>query len=167
MTRDRQLVQHHDVYAEMKAADPKYCTGRIMAIKKGVNHSNNKKRCSAGNLDNLLWKCCKSRYADLSCSDVHGNFCRMCNALRLGSECVTDTGWLFHRFGEEGAQMFKNVYSLYSAFFTQPAFYSQSAACILHSVCILPLVRSLQSAVCVLHWPIINYLNRRTRSAWY
>ena len=37
--------------------------------------------------------------------------------------------------------MFKNVYSLYSAFFTQPAFYSQSA------VCILPLVRSLQSAV--------------------
>ena len=43
--------------------------------------------------------------------------------------------------------MFKNVYSLYSAFFTQPAFYSQSAVCILHSVCILPLVRSLQSAV--------------------
>ena len=37
--------------------------------------------------------------------------------------------------------MFKNVYSLYSAFCTQPAFYSQSA------VCILPLVRSLQSAV--------------------
>ena len=41
--------------------------------------------------------------------------------------------------------MFKNVYSLYSAFFTQPAFYSQSAVCISHSVCILPLVRSLQS----------------------
>ena len=37
--------------------------------------------------------------------------------------------------------MFKKVYSLYSAFCTQPAFYSQSA------VCILPLVRSLQSAV--------------------
>ena len=29
----------------------------------------------------------------------------------------------------------------------QPAFYSQSAVCILHLVCILPLVRSLQSAV--------------------
>ena len=29
----------------------------------------------------------------------------------------------------------------------QPAFYSESAVCILHSVCILPLVRSLQSAV--------------------
>ena len=43
--------------------------------------------------------------------------------------------------------MFKNVYSLYSAFFTHPAFYSQYAVCILHSVCILPLVRSLQSAV--------------------
>ena len=44
--------------------------------------------------------------------------------------------------------MFKNVYSLYSAFGTQPAFYSQSAVCILHLVFILPLVRSLQSAVC-------------------
>ena len=43
--------------------------------------------------------------------------------------------------------MFKKVYSLYSAFCTQPAFYSQSAVCILHSVCILPPVRSLQSAV--------------------
>ena len=43
--------------------------------------------------------------------------------------------------------MFKKVYSLYSAFCTQPAFYSQSAVCILHSVCILPLVRSLQFAV--------------------
>ena len=43
--------------------------------------------------------------------------------------------------------MFKKVYSLYSAFCTQPAFYSQPAVCILHSVCILPLVRSMQSAV--------------------
>ena len=52
--------------------------------------------------------------------------------------------------------MFKKVYILYSAFCTQRAFYSQSAVCILHSVCILPLVRSLQSAVCVLHWPVQN-----------
>ena len=29
----------------------------------------------------------------------------------------------------------------------QPAFYSQSVVCVLHSVCILPLVRSLHSAV--------------------
>ena len=65
----------------------------------------------------------------------------------LEAKCVTDTGYLFHRFGEEEAQMFKKVYSLYSAFCTQPAFYSQSAVCILHSVCILPLVRSLQFAV--------------------
>ena len=43
--------------------------------------------------------------------------------------------------------MFKKVYSLYSPFCTKPAFYSQSAVCILHSVCILPLVHSLQSAV--------------------
>ena len=37
--------------------------------------------------------------------------------------------------------MFKKVYILYSAFCTHPAFYSRSA------VCILSLVRSLQSAV--------------------
>ena len=42
----------------------------------------------------------------------------------------------------------------------QPAFYSQSVVYILHSVCILPLVRSLQSAVCVLHWPIV-YLKEK------
>ena len=39
-------------------------------------------------------------------------------------------------------------YSLYSVcILPQPAFYSQSVVCILDSVCILPLVRSLQSAV--------------------
>ena len=43
--------------------------------------------------------------------------------------------------------MFKRVYSLYSAFCIQPAFYSQSAVCILRSVCSLPPVRSLQTAV--------------------
>ena len=31
-----------------------HCTGRIIAIKKGVNRSNNKERCSARNLDDLL-----------------------------------------------------------------------------------------------------------------
>ena len=36
----------------------------------------------------------------------------------------------------------------------QPAFYSQSVVCILHSVCILPLVRSLQSAVCSLRFTL-------------
>ena len=46
----------------------------------------------------------------------------------------------------------------------QSAFYSQSAVCILHSVCILPLVRSLQSAVFVLHWPILNHLNNKELS---
>ena len=39
------------------------------------------------------------------------------------------------------------VCSPHSAFCTQPAFYSQSAVCILHSVYILPLVRTLQPAV--------------------
>ena len=44
MTRDRERVQHHDFYVSMKAADPEYCTGRIMAIEKGVNHSNSKEK---------------------------------------------------------------------------------------------------------------------------
>ena len=65
---------------------PKILYRKNYGDKKGVSHSNNKERCSAGNLDDLLWKYCKSRYADLSCSDVHWNFWRMCNALRLGSE---------------------------------------------------------------------------------
>ena len=55
--------------------------------------------------------------------------------------------------GEEGAQMFKKVYSLYSAFYPslrftlslQSAFYTQSAFYPWSAVC------SLQSAVCVLH----------------
>ena len=50
--------------------------------------------------------------------------------------------------------MFKKVYSLYSAFCTQPAFYSQSAICNLHSVCILLLVRSLQSESAVRSPPL-------------
>ena len=50
--------------------------------------------------------------------------------------------------------MFKKVYSLYSAFCTQAVFYSQSAVCILHSVCILPLVRSLQSVVRTLRFTL-------------
>ena len=54
--------------------------------------------------------------------------------------------------------MFKNVYSLYSPFFTQPAFYSQSAVCILHSVSILPLVRSLQSAVSSLRFTLTGFI---------
>ena len=47
--------------------------------------------------------------------------------------------------------MFKKVYSLYSAFCIQPVFYSQSA------VCILPLVRSLQSAVRSLRFTLTDY----------
>ena len=39
----------------------------------------------------------------------------------------------------------------------QPAFYSQSAVCILHTVCILPLVRSLQSAVRSLRFTLTMY----------
>ena len=64
--------------------------------------------------------------------------------------------------------MFKNVYSLYSAFFTQPAFYSQSAVCILQSVCSLHFTVSLhftpgpQSAVCSLQSAV-----RSPQSAFY
>ena len=41
----------------------------------------------------------------------------------------------------------------------QPAFYSQSAVCILHSVCILPLVHSLQSAVRSLRFTLTGFLD--------
>ena len=57
--------------------------------------------------------------------------------------------------------MFKKVYSLYSAFCTEPAFYSQSAVCILLSVCILPLVRSLQSAVRSLRFTLTDCRTQR------
>ena len=46
--------------------------------------------------------------------------------------------------------MFKKVYSLYSAFCTQTAFYCQPAL-------ILPLVRSLQSAVRSLRFRLTGY----------
>ena len=59
---------------------------------------------------------------------------------------MTDTGY-FTDLEKKEHKCLKKVYSFYSAFCTQPAFYSQSAVCILHSVCSLPLVRSLQSAV--------------------
>ena len=111
---------------------------------KRVNHSNNKERCSAGNLYDLLRKYCKSRYADLRCSDVHWNFWRMCNALRLESKVCNWYRLAISPIWRRRSTMFKKVYSLYSAFCTQPAFYPWSAVC------------SLQSAVCVLHWPIIN-----------
>ena len=65
---------------------PKILHRKNYGDKKGSKSFQQQKRCSGGNLDNLLWKCCKSRYADLSCSDVRWNFWRMCNALRLGSE---------------------------------------------------------------------------------
>ena len=57
-----------------------------MAIKKGVNHSNNKKRCSAGNLDDLLWKCRKSRYADFKLFGHSLKLLANVQSLRLGSE---------------------------------------------------------------------------------
>ena len=126
----------------MKAADPKYWTGRIMATKRGVNHASNKERCSAGNLDELLWTYCKSRYSDLSCSDVRWNFWRMCNALRLGSEVCNwyrlaippiwrrrstnvlkkSTVFILHF-----APSLRFTLSLQSAFYTQSAFYPWSA----------------------------------------
>ena len=138
----------------MKAADPKYCTGRIMAIKKGVNHSNNKERCSAGNLDDLLWKYCKSRYTDLSCSDVPWNFWRMCNALRLGSEVCN---WYRLAIGEDLEKKKHKCLKKSAVFilhfapslrFTvslQSVFYPWSTVC------------SLQSAVCVLLWPVCHF----------
>ena len=62
--------------------------------------------------------------------------------------------------------MFKKVYSLYSAFCTQPAFYSQSAVCILHSVYTLPLVRSLQFAVHSLRFTLTGYNSQMKKTVF-
>ena len=67
-----------------------------MAIKKVVDYSNNKEKCSAGNLGDLLWKYCKLRYADLSCCDVHWNFWRN-TFYREYKYCVT-VFFLFYLF---------------------------------------------------------------------
>ena len=84
---------------------------------------------------------------------------RMCNVLRLGSEVCN---WL------PASCLEKKEYSLHSAFCTQPAFYSQSAVCILHSLSFYPwsAVRSLQSAVRSLQSPVCSpqsafYTDRR------
>ena len=100
-----------------------------MAIKTGVDHSNNKERCSAGNLDDLLWKYCKSRYADLSCSDVHWNVWRMRNALWLGSEVCN---WYRLPISPIWRRRSTNVSKSL-----------QSLFCILHPACVLLLVCSL------------------------
>ena len=98
---------------------------------------------------------------DLSCSDVHWNFWRMCNALRLGSEVCNwyrlATSPIWRRrstnvkkkstvFILHFAPSLRFTLSLQSVFYTQSAIYPWSAIC------------SLQSAVCVLHWPISNSL---------
>ena len=44
----------------------------------------------------------------------------------------------------------------------QPAFYSQSVVCMLHSVCILPLVCSLQSAVSSLRLTLTDYFTYKS-----
>ena len=62
--------------------------------------------------------------------------------------------------------MFKKVYSLYFVFCTQPAFYSQSAVCILHSVCTLPLVRSLQFAVGSLRFTLTGYNSQMKKTVF-
>ena len=48
-----------------KSCWPKILYRKNYSDKKGSNnHSNNKERCSVGDLDDLPWKYCKSRYAD-------------------------------------------------------------------------------------------------------
>ena len=53
-------------------------------------------------------------------------------------------------------------YSLYSVcILPQPAFYSQSVVCILHSVCILPLVRILHSAFRSLRLTLTDFFSTK------
>ena len=73
------------------------------------------------------------------CADVHWNFWRMCNSLRLGSEvcnwCRLAISPIWRR---RSTNVSKSLQSLFCIL---------HPACVLHSVFILPLVRSLQSAV--------------------
>ena len=53
--------------------------------------------------------------------------------------------------------MFKKVYSLYSAFCTQPVFYSQSAVCSLHFTLSLHFTPGPQSALCSLRFTLTDW----------
>ena len=130
-----------------------------MAIKTGVDHSNNKERCSAGNLDDLLWKYCKSRYADLSCSDVHWNFWRMCNALRLGSEVCN---W-YRLAGAHHGLLRLAISPIWRRRSTNVQKSLQSLFCILHPACVLLLVCSLLFTLS-LHLPLFRSLESAVRS---
>ena len=83
-----------------------------MAIKKGVNHSNNKLK------KDVLQEIWMTFYESIAIKvrrlfEVVRMFIETSGecAIHFDQEakCVTDAGQLFHRFGEEGAQMFKNV----------------------------------------------------------
>ena len=60
---------------------------------------------------------------------------------------MTDTGY-FTDLEKKEHKYLKKVYSFYSAFCSQPAFYSQSAVCSLHFTLSLQFTPGPQSAVC-------------------
>ena len=62
--------------------------------------------------------------------------------IETSGECAMHFDWEVKCL--TGAQMFKKSLQSLFCILPQSAFYSQSAVCILHSVCILPLVRSLR-----------------------
>ena len=57
-----------------------------MAIKNGVDHSNNKGRCSAGNFDDLYERIENQDKQTLAVWMFIELLARLCNVLRLGSE---------------------------------------------------------------------------------
>ena len=86
VTRDHEFRKTPRCLCLNESCWPKILYRKNYSDKKGSNnHSNCKERCSAGNLDDLPWKYCESRYTNLSCWVVHWNFWWMWNALRLGS----------------------------------------------------------------------------------
>ena len=121
---------------------PKILYRKNYGDKKGSKSLQQQKRCSAGNLDDLLWKCCKSRYADLSCSDVHWNFWRMCNALRLGSEVCN---WYWRRRSTYKCLKTSTVFILH---------FSPS----LHFTLSLHFTPGPQSAVCSLRFTLTDWI---------
>ena len=87
----------------MKAADPKYCTGRITAIKKGVIIIPATKKYVLQEIQMTFYESIANqvrRPAVRILIETSGEC-----AMHFDQEvkCVTDTGQLFHRFAEEGA----------------------------------------------------------------
>ena len=109
---------------------------------------------------------CSGMFRNVPCSGFYRRpkrmfielLARMCNVVRLGSEVCN---WLPASYLEKKeyslhfAPSLRFTLNLQSAFYTLSAFYPWSAVC------------SLQSAVCILHWPFqFQFCRRMSLQEW-